>query len=136
MLKFHSLREKSRVSVCLWFSEISPEGEKTWKPGGPPSWEAGWALGAAGGQFGALNREASDLSHVLLILNLAKDRLLFPLTSFFALVKCCLLQSHHISSSLAVLETVPLFQLLFLISLPSFNLFLKIKTTSNENPES
>ena len=45
------------VSFC---SEVSPEGEEPWKPERPVGWEGSWALGAGGGRFGALNREAAE----------------------------------------------------------------------------
>ena len=58
MLQPHSLCKKSRVSVGMvpFCSEVSQEG----KPDRPVSWEGSRALGAGGGQFGALNREAAE----------------------------------------------------------------------------
>lgn len=82
-------------------------------------------------------RSNKDLSNVFSILSLAKDLVsnLFSFTSFVALVKCCLLQIQGISSSFCCPgNSSPYLTIrVLLISLQSFNLSLKIKTSSKKS---
>ena len=104
---------RSREFPCVWSLSVVkfPRREKShgslrglWAGRGAGCWELGE------GGLGHSTEKRRGLSHGLLFSIWPWVWSPFSLTSFFALVKCCLLQIHNISSSLVAPETAPLFQ--------------------------